>query len=260
MKQANIKFEIDSRQLAWVTLNRPDKHNALTLEMMQALTQIFHDIANNDEIRAVVLSGAGSSFCAGADLKWMQANLDKSRMERITESKVLATLLEAVDLCPKLVIGRINGQAYGGGIGLISVCDIAVCDEAACFSLTEVKLGLVPANIAPYLIRKIGLAKSRRLALNAYRFDGKQAVNLGLLDVAVKAQALDEAIESELKLALAAAPQAIANTKQLLAELAHGELNNPLTHAIEALADIWEGEEAQAGIRAFFDKQLPPWK
>ncbi len=255
-----ITFDIDSNQIARVTLNQPEKHNALGIDMMHELIETFVEIGENPVIRAVVLSGSGASFCAGGDLKWMQANLEKPRAERIAESKVLSALFEAINQCPKLVVGRINGPAYGGGVGLIAVCDIAIGVDAAKFALTEVRLGLVPANIMPYVVNKIGVAKLRRLALNARFFDGAEAVEIGLLDRVADADELDQMVDEELKLALAAAPNAIASTKRLISELNSGELTDPAAHLVEALADAWEHDEAQAGIRAFFDKKSAPWK
>ena len=260
MNFRTIQFEIDEDMVVRVTLNAPEKHNALNPDMMHELVAVFESIGANEAVRAVVLTGEGVSFCAGADLKWMQSNLDKPRTERIVESQVLSVLFERIDQCPKLVIARVNGAAYGGGIGLIAACDIAIGVKSACFALTEVKLGLVPANIAPYVLRKIGVANLRRTALNGTRFDGIQAHSLGLLDVVVSADELNKSVASELKLALEAAPGAISRTKQMLAELHSGELQNSAGHLIEILADTWEGDEAQSGIRAFFDKKPPPWK
>lgn len=260
MNFRTIQFEIDEDMVARVTLNVPDKHNALNPDLMRELVAVFESIGANEAVRAVVLTGAGVSFCAGADLKWMQSNLHKSRAERIAESQVLAVLFESIDQCPKLVIARVNGAAYGGGIGLISACDIAIGVKTASFALTEVKLGLVPANIAPYVLRKIGVANLRRTALNATRYDGNQAHSLGLLDVVVSADELNKSVDSELKLALEAAPGAISRTKQMLADLHSGEMLISADHLIEVLADTWEGDEAQSGIRAFFDKKPPPWK
>lgn len=260
MKYTTIDYTVDADLIACVCLNRPDTHNALSPLMMQELIEVFTDIADQDAIRAVVLTGAGRSFCAGGDLKWMQSNLDKSREKRIAESSILLDLFSCIDQCPKLLIARVNGPVYGGGIGLISVCDIVISVASATFSLTEVRLGLVPANIAPYVMRKIGTARMRRLALNAARVDGKQAASLGLVDIAVANDALDAAVNEELKFALASGPKAIASSKKMIADLHLDNLEDPAQYMVETLADVWEGAEAQAGIRAFFAKSLPPWK
>lgn len=260
MKYTTLDFTIDADQVASVCLNRADTHNALSPLMMQELIEVFTKISDRDEIRAVVLTGAGQSFCAGGDLKWMQSNLDKPREARIAESGLLSDLFNCIDLCPKLVIARVNGAAYGGGVGLMCVCDIVVSNISALFALTEVKLGLVPANIAPYVMRKIGTARMRRLALNALRFDARQAQSLGLVDVVVEIDALDTAVAEEIKQVLACGPMAIATSKQMISGLERGNLDDPAQYMIEMLADVWEGEEAQVGIRAFFAKALPPWK
>lgn len=260
MKPSTLEFTIDAYQIAHVCLNRPDSHNALNPLMMQELIEVFTDIGGRDEIRAVVLMGAGRSFCAGGDLKWMQSTLDKPREARISESSLLSDLYNCIDQCPKLVIARVNGAAYGGGIGLISVCDIAISVASASFSLTEVRLGLVPANIAPYVMRKISTARMRRLALNAVQFDGRQAQAFGLIDLAVEDDALDAAVAEELRHALACGPMAIATSKKMIAGLHLGGLQDPAQYMVEILADVWEGAEAQAGIRAFFEKSVPPWK
>ena len=260
MNYQYIQYHLDARAVVWITLNRAATHNALNPEMMQELVDAFSRAGQDTSVRAIVLGGVGESFCAGGDLKWMESNLDKPRQQRIAESNLLGELFRAVNSCAKLVVGRINGPAYGGGVGLISVCDIAIGIETAMFALSEVKLGLIPANIAPYVIQKMGLAKVRRTALNAIRFDASEALALGLLDKVVANDALDAAIEFELKLALAAAPGAIAETKKRLLQLHSGEMQDPARELVEALADVWEGDEAQAGIRAFFAKNSPPWK
>jgi len=260
MKHTTIEFTIDADQVAHVCLNRADTHNALSPLMMRELIEVFTDIAGQEAIRAVVLTGAGRSFCAGGDLKWMQSNLNKTRKLRIAESAILSDLFRCIDQCPKLVIARVNGAAYGGGIGLIAACDIVISIDTASFALTEVRLGLVPANIAPYVIRKIGSARMRRLALNALRFDARQAQSLGLVDLAIEDEALDAAVAEEIRHTLACGPMAIATSKKMIADLERGGLDNPAQYMVETLADVWEGKEAQAGIRAFFAKSSPPWK
>ncbi len=260
MNYQEITLEIDRNSIAWVTLNRPEKHNALNTAMMTELVDAFELIAQDVAIRAVVLGGSGKSFCAGADLGWMQSNLDKPRADRISESRRLAQMLSAIDQSPKLVIGAINGPAYGGGIGLIAACDIAIAVESAQFALTEVRLGLLPANIAPYVLRKMGYSNTRRAALNAHPMNAETAHQLGLLDVVVDADQLQGALDAELTQTLVCAPNAIAKTKQLLADLNAGAIVDTESHVIEQLADAWEHEEAQEGIKAFFAKQPAPWR
>jgi len=255
-----FNYNIDAQQVAHLTLNVPDRHNALSPLMMQELTQAFNQISEDRAIRAVVLSAEGESFCAGGDLKWMQSNLQRSRAERIEQSRLLSALFSSMDRCPKLVIVAVNGAAYGGGIGLICAADIVIAVTTAVFSLSEVRLGLVPANIAPYVMRKIGPAALRRVALNARRFDATEALSLGLVDKRVQPEALDDAVQHEIQPLLACGPAAVARTKQLIAELDGGALPDVPGHLVEVLADVWEGEEAQSGIRAFFERKPAPWK
>ena len=260
MKYEEIKLELDVNQIARLTLNRPEKHNAMSVLMMTEISAAFKEIEQDESIRAVVICGSGKSFCAGADLKWMESNLDRTREQRIAESKRLSILLSSVDQSSKLVIAALNGSSFAGGIGLMCVCDIVISVDSARFALTETRLGLVPANITPYVLRKIGPAKTRRVALNACMFDADTAGSLGLLDKVVTADELDHAVELELKQVLNCAPGAVARTKQMLARLDRDDLDEPQSYLIEQLADAWDGDEAQQGIRAFFAKQPPPWK
>ena len=173
MTYEHVKLEIDERNVATLTLNREDKHNAMGTQMMREIQQACGEINANDAIRAVVLTGAGEkSFSAGADLGWMKANFEKNREERIAESGQLAETLEALNTVNKVTIARINGQAYAGAVGLICVCDIAIAVQSARFSLTETRLVLTPANISPYVISRLGVANSRRILMNAHFFSG----------------------------------------------------------------------------------------
>jgi len=260
MNYQEIKFTTDARQVVWLTLNRPEKHNAMSVQMMAEITAAFEEIEQKEKIRAVVIRGSGKTFCAGADLNWMQSNLDKTREQRIAESQRLSSLLTAVDKSSKLVIAAINGSSFAGGIGLMCACDIVIGVDSARFALTETRLGLVPANISTYVLRKIGPAHTRRVALNACLFDAETAEKMGFLDRVVAADELDQAVEIELKQALDCAPQAISKAKHMLAALEMGGIENVDDYLIGQLADTWEGDEAQQGIRAFFAKQAPPWK
>ena len=260
MSYSHIKLESDSRNVAWLTRNREDKHNAMGSQMMAELATACDEIRQDDSIRAVVLTGAGDkSFCAGADLGWMKDNFAKNREERITESAKLAETLEALDSLNKITIARINGQAYAGAVGLICVCDVAISVDSARFSLTETRLGLTPANISPYVIARLGVANSRRVLLNAHFFNAPEAVQLGLVHKSVSADALDAAVESEIQSALACAPGAIARTKELIRNVVRNSPEENRAYTAQMLADAWESEEAQAGIGGFFNKQPPPW-
>ncbi len=260
MSYEHIKLEIDSRNIATVTLNREEKHNAMGSQMMKELHSACNEVSANTAIRAVVLTGSGQkSFSAGADLGWMKANFEKNREQRIVESALLADTLEVLNSLNKITIARINGQAYAGGVGLIAVCDIAISVNTARFSLTETRLGLTPANISPYLVQRLGVSNSRRILLNAHFFGADEAVQLGLIHKSVEPEYLDDAIESEIKSCLACAPGAISMTKELIRIVSEQTPEQNKGYTAKMLADAWETDEAQAGIGGFFNKQLPPW-
>jgi methylglutaconyl-CoA hydratase len=260
MSYQDIKLEIDDRNIATVTLDRPEKHNAMGTRMMRELHQVCDEINANSDIRAVVLTGAGErSFSAGADLGWMKENFEKNREERIRESSLLAQTLESFNTLNKITIARVNGQAYAGAVGLICVCDIAISVSTARFSLTETRLGLTPANISPYVIERLGVSNSRRILLNAHFFEGDEAVQLGLVHKSVEPEELDAAVESEIRSCLACAPGAIAMTKVLIRTVSRQTVEENRAYTARMLADAWETDEAQAGIGGFFNKQPPPW-
>lgn len=257
---STLNVNIDQRGVAQVKLDRPDAHNAMDPVMISELTDLTTVLAEQDSVRAVVLTGAGDTFCAGGDLKWMQSNFDKTRQQRITESATLATMLSALDKLPKLLIGRINGSAYGGGIGLIAVCDIAIAVEEAGFCLTETTLGLTPANISPYVVSRIGVSNARRTFLNARPLNAHQAMQIGLIHEVVTSSDFDEAIEREISYAFRCAPGAVAATKELIQYVSsHDNLTNQ-RYTADRLADAWETPEGQHGVRCFFDKQKPDWR
>jgi methylglutaconyl-CoA hydratase len=260
MKYQTINVDIDSRGIATLLLNRPHKHNAMSAEMMAEIRSATAVLRDNETIRGVILTGAGKSFCAGADLGWMQDNFHRNRQQRIAQSEVLGQMLDELNSLNKLVIARVNGQAFAGGIGLISACDIAIGVSDALFSVTETRLGLTPANISPYLIGRIGASNARRCFLNAHFFRGIEAAKLGLLDKVVAADDLDQAVEQEIEELLACAPQAVAMTKSLIDFVRTRNSDETRQHSAELLADCWEGKEAQSGIGCFFDKMSPPWK
>ncbi len=259
MSYQTINLTIEARGIARITLARPDKHNCMNAAMLDELTRVAKQVDQDATVRAVVLSGQGSSFCAGADLDWMRNNLQQPRQQRIAESKKLTELLHQFKIISKLLIARVNGQAYAGGIGLIAVCDIAIGVRAARFSLTETKLGLAPANLSSYVVARMGRQNARRCMLNAHVFHADEAVALGLLDKAVPAEQLDESVQQELTELLNCAPQAVATTKQLLARIATLNDAESKQYTSELLADMWEHAEAKEGINAFFEKRKPQW-
>ncbi len=260
MAYSDIKLTVDDRNVAWLTLDREQKHNAMGHRMMQEIHEACREISANPAIRAVVLTGAGDkSFSAGADLAWMKDNFRKNRQERLQESALLADALNALDRLNKVTIARVNGQAYAGGVGLIAVCDIAISVDSARFSLTETRLGLTPANISPYLIARLGVSNARRILLNAHFFGAGEGVQLGLIHKTVSAAELDDAIDRELKSCLACAPGAIALTKELIRNVSRQTPQQNRQYTARMLADAWETDEARAGIGGFFNKQPPPW-
>lgn len=261
MDYKEIRFEIDRRDVAWLTLNREAKHNAMNSQMMREISTVCRELSSLQSIRALVLTGSGErSFSAGADLAWMKENFARDREARIAESRMLADMLESLNNLEVVTIARVNGQAYAGGVGLICVCDIAISANTARFALTETRLGLTPANISPYVLERLGVSNARRILLNSHFFDADEAVELGLIHKSVAPDELDDAVESEIRSCLDCAPKAIAATKQLLRRIPTQTAVENRQYTAELLADAWETEEAQCGIQAFFDRNSPPWK
>lgn len=211
-------------------------------------------------MRVVVLTGAGKSFCAGGDFNWFASNVEKTRAERVKQSASLAHLLRRLDTLPKPLIGRINGAAYGGGVGMISVCDYTIGAKGAKFGLTEVRLGLLPANISPYVVARIGAAASRETMLSGALFDTARAERIGLLTEVVTHEELDEAVERVVQAHLQAAPGAVADTKRLIAFVAGHDLDDSMIYTADRLADAWETEEGIEGIDSFLSKSAPSWR
>ncbi len=254
-----IRLTQDDRGVATLLLNRPEKHNSLNAQMIADLTRVTTQIADDESIRVVVLTGEGASFCAGGDLGWMKLQVAANAEQRATEARKLALMLNALNTLPKPLIGRVQGQAFGGGIGMMSVCDVAVGIAGVKFGLTETRLGLIPATISPYVIARMGEARARRVVMSARIFDSAEAERLGLLARVVAAEDLDAAVEAEIKPYLTAAPGAVARTKQLIREQGGDIPQAQIDMTIAALIEVWEGEEAGEGIAAFFDKRKAEW-
>lgn len=254
-----ILLETDAHGVATLTLNRPDKHNALNTAMIAELTDAAALLADSTAARVVVLAGAGETFCAGGDLSWMQAQFEASRETRIAQAHTFARMLHALNTIPKPLIGRVHGPAFGGGLGMMSVCDIVIAADSARFALTEVRLGLLPATIAPYVIGRIGEAKARQVILSGRRFDAEEAARLGLVSRVVARDAIAEAVAAEAQAFRAAAPGAVARTKALVRSFGPALDGAAISRTVEALADAWEDAEAHEGISAFFDRRKPAW-
>lgn len=250
---------IDARGVATLTLNRPARRNALDAALIAALDAAAARLGADAGVRAVVLTGAGDSFCAGGDLDWMRAQFDADRADRIAEALKLAHMLRALNELPKPLIGRVQGQAYGGGVGLMAVCDVVVTVAQAQFGLTETRLGLIPATIGPYVLARIGEGAARRVILSGRRFDAAEAQALGLVARVVGADALDAAIEAEVAPCLSAAPGAVARAKRLARALGPAIDDAAIAASAQALADAWEDPEAREGVGAFFDRRKPWW-
>ncbi len=254
-----ITLKTDGRGVATLTLDRPEKHNALSAQMIAELTQAAGQLASDEAVRVVVLAASGKSFCAGGDLGWMQAQMAADPDTRFTEARKLAEMLNALNTLPKPLIGALQGNAFGGGVGMASVCDVAIGVDSLQMGLTETRLGLIPATIGPYVIARMGEARSRRVFMSARLFDAAEAFELGLLARAVPADALAEAVEAEVRPYLSCAPGAVSSAKQLIQSLGPRIDDAVIDHTIRQLVTRWETDEAQEGIRAFFDKRKPAW-
>jgi methylglutaconyl-CoA hydratase len=259
MNFTTITLETDARGVARLVLARPEKHNVLSGAMCDEIAAAAAGLAADPAVRVVVLTGAGQSFCAGGDLDWMRAQFAATRAVRIAEARRLADMLGALNTLPKPLIGRVNGAAYGGGVGLMSVCDAVVAVEGARFALTETRLGIIPATIGPYVVARIGEGRARSLFFSGRAFDAAEARELGLVTRVAPAERLDEAVESEVAPYFATAPGAVARAKRLARSLGPAIDAGVIEATIGALADAWETPEAQAGIAAFLDRRPPPW-
>lgn len=259
MSYETIKIDMDERGVATLTLNQPDKHNALSAVMIAELSQAVVDLGKDEKVRVVILTGAGKSFCAGGDLGWMREQFSVDRQTRIAEAMKLAAMLRDLNELSKPLICKVQGQAYGGGIGMMAICDVAVGVEDAKFALTETRLGLIPATISPYVVARMGEGKARRVFMSGRRFDGHEAVDLDLLAKAVPMEKLDACIEAEILPYLSTAPGAVAKAKIYARSLGPIIGEADMLRSANALADAWETPEAMEGIGAFFEKRKPNW-
>jgi methylglutaconyl-CoA hydratase len=254
-----LKIDVQ-KNLAFVVLDRPDVHNAFNDELVLRLTEAFTELGRRAEVRVIVLAGNGKSFCAGADLKWMKRMVQFTHDENVEDARRVGRMYLAIAKCPKPVIARVHGAALGGGAGLVAACDIGVAIESVQFGFTEVKLGIIPAIISPFVIARIGPARAREFFITGERFLAPVAMNIGLIEHVVSHEpALDAHIESKVSQILTSAPEAIAAAKELVFGVTARSLENSIDFAAEAIARARAGTEGQAGMHAFLERQKPPW-
>ena len=246
--------------LARIRLHRPELHNAFDAALIAGLTDALEQLARDDSVRVVVLEGAGASFSAGADLNWMRGMAAAGEQENREDAIALARLMRVLDELPKPTIARVHGAAFGGGVGLVACCDIAIGAEGAKFGLTESRLGLLPAVISPYVIAAIGVRQARRWFATAEVFDATQAQRIGLLHEVVAADALDAAVDRQVALLLRAGPVASAQAKSLVRDVAWRRDRDAVDAAnADLIARLRVSPEGQEGLRAFLDKGAPAW-
>ena len=258
MKLERLEVEL-AGPVARVWLNRPDVRNAFDGLMVTELRKTLFDLRTVDAIRVVVLGGRGPSFCAGADLQWMKAMAGFSREENLREAQALADLFFTVYESPKPIVARVHGAALGGGAGLVAACDIPVAALGTQFGFTEVRLGILPAVISPYVIGKIGESAARELFLTGERFEAVRAHEIGLVRAAVPEEDLDAAVEGRVQELLQAGPRAIAEAKALIREVAFRRVEDVQRYTVERIADVRTSSEGQEGMRAFLQKRKPGW-
>jgi len=242
-----------------LVLERPDVHNAFDEEMIREITWWAESVAADHEVRAIVLCGAGPSFCAGADLRWMAKMVQYSRDQNVQDATDAARMFLALDRLPLPVIARVHGAALGGGAGLCAVADIVIAADDAVFGFTEVKLGIIPAVISPFVIAKIGRSAARELFLTGRRFDASHALQIGLVHAVVPAEDLDGEVARYVRELLGAAPGAVAAIKALIPDVHRRGPAEATTVTCEALAERRASAEGQDGLRAFLEKRKPGW-
>lgn len=242
-----------------ISLNRPEVHNAFNATMIRELSDAFAQAKEDDSVRVVVLTGTGESFCAGADLNWMREIIHYSFDQNLKESLAVAELLHAIYTLPKPTVARVNGTAIGGGNGLLSACDIVIASDRARFGLSEVKIGLVPAAISPYVIRRIGESAAREYFLTGERFDSRRALEIGLVNKVVPSDELDTKVDEVIKLLLSSGPEAMASCKELLHRVPAMSLEEAKRYTAEMIARLRVSEEGQEGMAAFLEKRKPRW-
>ena len=256
-----VVSHIDGRGVARITINRPAVHNAWNPQVVAALTNAIESVSAMPHVRAVVLTGEGKSFSAGGDLRWMRGVIDLSSEQRREDAIRIGRLLVAIDSCPKPVIARVNGAAIGGGFGLVCACDIAVACTEAVFGLSEVRLGIIPAMISPFVVRRLGEARARaHFLIGRDPMPAQEALGIGLVHHIVARDDLDAAVEVELRATLRSSPTAIADAKRLFRRRGASDLEIAISNAADALVKMWKGGDAREGLTAFLERRNASWR
>ncbi|HEX6738236.1 MAG TPA: enoyl-CoA hydratase-related protein [Vicinamibacteria bacterium] len=256
LERIELQFE---GPVARIWLNRPEVRNAFDGLMVTELRKTLFDLRSVDAVRVIVLGGRGPAFCAGADLEWMRAMAAFSREENLREAQAMADLFFTVYESPKPIVARVQGAALGGGAGLVAACDVPVAALGTRFGFTEVRLGILPAVISPYVLGKIGESAARELFLTGERFEAVKAQEIGLVRAAVPEDDLDATVEGRVQELLQAGPRAIAEAKALIREVAYRRIEDVQRYTVERIADVRVSPEGQEGMRAFLDKRKPYW-
>ncbi len=247
-------------KVATVTLNRPDVRNAFNEHTINELSIAFHELGRNEMVRVIVLAANGPAFCAGADLNWMKKMAVYSHEENEADAMQLAQMLRTIYLCPKPVVAKVQGDCYAGGMGLVAACDIAVAVQEANFCLSEVKLGLIPATISPYVIKAMGENAARRYFLTAERFTAQEAHRIGFVHEVVAAEALDAKVAEVLKALVGNSPNAVREAKALVRDIAHRPVDDVLlADTALRIAHIRASGEGREGVQSFLEKRKPGW-
>ena len=260
MNTDTVLTEIDNRGVATVTLNRPDKHNAFDDVIIAQLHNAFDELAARSEVRVVILASTGKSFSAGADLAWMKRMAEYDYEHNLKDAELLAAMLKALHSLPQPTIAKVQGAAFGGAVGLASCCDIAIGSQRASFALSEVKIGLIPATISPYVIRAIGERAARRYFTTGERFNAPEAHRLGLLHEVVAEDQLDDAVAAMVETLLSSAPLAVRAAKELISQVACRPIDaDVIAGSCISIAQIRVSDEGQEGLTAFLHKREPNW-
>jgi methylglutaconyl-CoA hydratase len=258
-KMSDLMVTVE-RSLATLTLNRPEIRNAFDERVIFEVTREFAELGAREDVRCIVLAAHGSAFCAGADLNWMRSMADYTHTQNLADAGRLATMLQTIYECPKPTIAKIQGDVYAGGMGLVAACDVAVSVDTAGYCLSEVRLGLIPATISPYVIRAMGARAAHRYFLSAERFDAREALRIGFVHEVVASGELDCRVSELAKTLVTAGPEAVRLCKKLVQDVAGQDITPALVEkTVAAIADIRVSAEGREGIQSFLQKRKPAW-